>query len=40
MKRKAPYLIALFLLLPLLVLCLFLQAVPIGVQEAHQVYIP
>ena len=40
MKRKAPYLIALFLLLPLLVLCLFLQAVPIEVQEAHRVYVP
>ena len=40
MKRKVPYLIALFLLLPLLVLCLFLQAVPIGVQEAQKVYVP
>lgn len=40
MKRKAPYLIALFLLLPLLALCLFLQAVPIGVQEAQKVYVP
>ena len=40
MKRKAPYLISGLLLLPLLVLCLFLQAIPAGVQEAHQVYIP
>lgn len=40
MKRKAPYLIALFLLLPLLVLCLVLQAIPIGVQEAQKVYVP
>ena len=40
MKRKAPYLIALFLMLPLLALCLFLQAVPIGVQEAQKVYVP
>lgn len=40
MKRKVPYLIALFLMLPLLALCLFLQAVPIGVQEAQKVYVP
>lgn len=40
MKRKAPYLISGLLLLPLLALCLFLQAIPAGVQEAHQVYIP
>lgn len=40
MKRKVPYLIALFLMLPLLALCLFLQAVPIEVQEAHRVYVP